>query len=191
MRIGRLVLSLLLAGLLSACQLSAPGAVTDAGDAGVTPDAVTGGAIEVTELDALPGDAANPAAVPAGTEPAGTATAAPQAAPPAGADAVAPAVAPDLAEPAPKADLAEVPEPPKSDAQRACERKRGAWSKIGKGELRACVYTTRDGGKSCDQESDCEGQCLARSGSCSPIRPLFGCNEVLQDNRARVTLCIE
>jgi hypothetical protein len=33
--------------------------------------------------------------------------------------------------------------------------------------------------------------CLARSGTCAPIMPLFGCNEVLDKQGRRVTLCIE
>jgi hypothetical protein len=63
--------------------------------------------------------------------------------------------------------------------------------RVGTGELRTCVFTTRDGGKQCNRESQCEGVCLARSGTCSPVKPLLGCNEILQDNGARVTLCIE
>ena len=54
-----------------------------------------------------------------------------------------------------------------------------------------CIRTTRDAGKSCDSKTDCEGECLARSRTCSPIKPLFGCNPVLMDTGAEVTLCIE
>jgi hypothetical protein len=187
----RLALALLLTGVLSACQL--PGPVSGPGTANetVTPNAVAGDAIEVTALDDLPDDATKAAALPAEAEPAGTDTAAPQVTPPTGADPAKSAVAPETTEPAPKADLDAAPEPPKSDAERACEKKRGIWSKVGKGELRACVFMTRDSGKSCDRESDCEGVCLARSRSCSPVRPLFGCNDILQDNGSRATLCIE
>ncbi len=39
--------------------------------------------------------------------------------------------------------------------------------------------------------SDCQGECLARSRTCAPIRPLFGCNAVLMDNGAEVNLCID
>lgn len=63
--------------------------------------------------------------------------------------------------------------------------------RIGKGSARACVYQTRDAGKQCDRESQCDGVCLARSGTCSPFKPLYGCNEILQDNGARVTLCLD
>lgn len=187
------VLILALAVLLAACQVPGPGK-SRAGEAGLTANAVTGGPIEVTPLDAAPGEGAAEAQ-PAGPDAAGADTAAPQGAAPMSTPAPAataePAAEAAAPEPAPKADLEEAPVAPKSERQRACERKRGIWSKVGKGDLRACVFNTRDGGKSCDRESDCEGVCLARSRSCAPLTPLFGCNEILQDNGARVTLCIE
>jgi hypothetical protein len=117
-------------------------------------------------------------------------TAAPQAAPPIPTDEAG-AVAGTEPTPAPKADLETVPVTPKSEMELACEKKGGQWSKVGKGDLRACVFQTRDAGKSCKKESDCDGVCLARSRTCSPLKPLYGCNEILQDNGARVTLCID
>jgi hypothetical protein len=187
-RLYRLAFSLGLAGLLAACQLSPAGKGTATVGDGLTPNAVSGGTIEVTALDAMPGDAAP--STPA-TEAAGSKTAVPQAAPPApdtGAEAEAPEA---VAEPAPKADPEATPVTPKSEMQIACEKKKGKWSRIGKGDARACVFRTRDGGKRCEKESQCEGLCLARSGTCSPIKPMYGCNEILQDDGARVTLCLE
>lgn len=73
---------------------------------------------------------------------------------------------------------------------KACERRGGRWSKIGEGNARACIKRTRDGGQRCDADRDCQGQCLARSGTCAPVDPLFGCNEVLQDDGRRMTLCL-
>lgn len=175
-------------GLLSACQLPGGKAQTGA-DEGVTPNAVTGSPIEVTALDAPPSEAEAPKA--AGTEPAGRDTAAPQAAP-AAEDAGSDAEAPDTpGEPAPKPDLEEVPVTPKSEMQLACEKKGSKWFKIGSGNKHACVRETKDSGKRCEKESQCDGVCLARSGTCSPFKPLYGCNEILQDNGARVTLCLE
>lgn len=57
------------------------------------------------------------------------------------------------------------------------------------GGLLACLRETRDSGKQCTRESDCEGQCLARSGTCAPVDPLFGCHEILTDSGARMTQC--
>lgn len=167
----RLCLALGLTALLAACQLS-PKAETPPQD--VTPNAVTGDAIEVTALDAPP----------AAADTVGEPAAKVQTAPP-----VAPA---PVATPAPQPDLAaEVALPAKSAMQLACEKKKGRWTRAGKGDLHSCVYDTRDGGKQCTRESQCEGVCLARSGTCAPVRPLLGCNEILQDNGARVTLCID
>lgn len=178
-----LILSLGLAGFLSACVLA--GAGTTRPD-GVTPNAVTGGEIEVTALDALPADpgATSTAAdaAPGPDDGAMAQSAAPEA-------LAEPAVEPSP-EPAPQPDLTDaVPKVVKSDLQLACEKKKGTWSSAG-GKFRICLFNTKDAGKQCTRENQCEGACLARSGTCSPIRPLLGCNEILQDNGARVTLCI-
>jgi hypothetical protein len=192
------LLSLILAaGVLSACQMTSPGTGGGTGEA-VTPNAVAGSAIETTALDAPPADAEADAAAPA-VAAEGNALAAPQGTSPdngtgTAVDPVAadPEPAPEAElEPVPEAELEPVPEAPKSERQLACERKKGRWEKVGLGELRACVFPTRDGGQSCRKESDCEGVCLARSGTCAPFKPLFGCNEVLQENGARGTLCIQ
>ncbi|MCX7288962.1 MAG: hypothetical protein NTW20_15825 [Rhodobacterales bacterium] len=191
-----LALVLGLAGLLQACQVAAPGGQ---GSTDVTANAVAGDAIEVTALDA---PAASPATNPAALAPTGLAAAAPQGAAPASAAATDPIPAPipapisesgtaatDPEAPADAAAEAEVVPDPKSDQQMACERKRGRWV-TAVGDLKACVYPTGDSGKRCERESQCEGVCLARSGTC-PVKPLYGCNEILQDNGARVTLCLE
>lgn len=179
--------------LLAGCQLSGPGKTAQAAPG---TNAVTGDLIEVTALDALPGEAEAPAAI-AGAD--GTETAAPQAAP--GAQpgpeanttpaAVAVATGEAAATPAPKPDLEAIPVTPKSEKQLACEKKKGRWAKVGKGDARACVFLTRDSGKRCTKESQCDSLCLARSGTCAPYKPMYGCNEILQDNGARVTLCLD
>jgi hypothetical protein len=189
------VLALCAASLLSACQTGGPPGLSGPKD-GVTPNAVAGSEITVTALDAAPAGA-EPAA-DAAAKPAGPDTAAPQAAPaeaadpaaatPAAAEAGAGAAA---AEPAPQPDMAETPVTPKSEMQLACEKRGGTWFRVGKGEKRACVRQTKDAGKRCDRESQCDSVCLARSGTCAPFKPMYGCNDILQDNGARVTLCLE
>jgi hypothetical protein len=203
----RLCLILALAGVLSGCQTNpaAQGAGASGGD--VTPNAVAGGVIEVTALDApataapVPSAAVAAAAEPATAapaSPAGPETGTPLAAPdPLTVDAAAPTTgaagaateitAPDAAEPEVEAAP---PPPPKSELQIACERKRGTWAAT-EGGLRICIRPTKDGGKRCTRESQCEGVCLARSQTCAPAKPLLGCNEVLQDNGMRATECIE
>ncbi|HLQ20008.1 MAG TPA: hypothetical protein VK146_13605 [Tabrizicola sp.] len=171
------------ASLLSACQ----GALGGKSPAGVTPNAVLGDSIEVTTLDTPPPDGNTPGPVPAG--PSGAETAAPQEAAATPADPAEPSG--EAGAPAPVPDAAETPVTPKSEQQLACEKKKGRWLRVGKGSARACVFQTKDAGKRCERESQCEGVCLARSGTCSPLKPLYGCNEILQDNGARVTLCLD
>lgn len=148
--------------LLTACQLTGGGTV-GTGAAGLAADEIV-----VTPLDEPP-----PAAE------AGSATEADPALPPAEAEM---SVAPE--------SLAE-PEAPKTAEQLLCEARGGIWTVAGNTGAYLCVQPTRDGGKACHKESDCEGQCLARSMSCAPFTPLFGCNEVLDKQGRRVTLCID
>ena len=177
MRLGPLIAIL----LLSACQLAGPAGKT------VADNPVVGDAIEVSTLDApVEGLAAAEAAVNPETAP----------------DAPLSELAP-VGELAPRDDAATDPAPAAEDlpvvidpAQQtpealACIRKGGRWTKVGEGEARACVKVTRDGGKRCDADRDCQGVCLARSQTCAPATPLFGCNDVLQDDGRRMTLCLE
>lgn len=73
----------------------------------------------------------------------------------------------------------------------ACEKRGGAFVIVGKSGAFGCQTRTRDAGRSCRNSLDCEGSCLARSRSCAPIQPLFGCNDILQDDGRRVSLCID
>lgn len=143
------------------------------------PNPITGGEIEVTALDAPP--AAKPAAPPAAGAPPVTDPMPPPEKP-------APAATEDL--PPPEA-AASVPEARKSPAQLACERKGDLWVKAGTSSLFTCVTRTGDAGRRCTSGRQCQGECLARSGTCAPYQPLFGCNDILQDNGVRMTLCLD
>ena len=79
----------------------------------------------------------------------------------------------------------------KTKAQISCEKQGGNWGKVGKSRGETCFKRTRDAGKQCRKQSNCESLCLARSGTCAPVKPLFGCNEILQDDGRRVTLCVD
>lgn len=175
---------------LAACQLALPGKPAGPKAAAAT-GAITGDAITVTALDGGTSAAANPAA-PAATgpkpkpRPNQTASQKPAKPPlpgkpaktadPAQTDVPAPVIAPPVV---------------KSATQLACERKGGRYASVGDSSTKTCVRPTRDGGKQCRKESDCEGACLARSHSCAPFSPLIGCNEILQDDGFVVTLCID
>jgi hypothetical protein len=176
---------------LAACQMAAPG------ESGLRPkpNPIAGAAITTTSLETpVPGDAAAAPAdgmVDASVE---TGIGVPPSAVPEGLAAAE--VAPDAAAPKAGADpvtevVPEAPAEVKSEDQLRCERRGGVFAASGDSDLRTCVKRTRDSGKRCDQEKDCQGRCLARSQTCAPIDPLLGCNEILQDDGAAVTLCIE
>jgi hypothetical protein len=82
------------------------------------------------------------------------------------------------------------PEPLKSPSQIACEKKGGRFAKAGNSTTFVCARETRVGGKSCRRETDCEGLCLARSRSCSPITPVLGCQESPTQDGLRMTKCV-
>lgn len=168
--------AILMAGLwlgLAACVAGGPKA--DATKA----NPITGGEIATTSLDSPA--VAPPEPAPAALAPAQTATA----------DNTAPAPA------QPQGSLTVKTPPPKADPADltpeavACRKKGGTWARAGKAAGKTCLQPTRDAGKSCRRQSDCEGLCLARSRSCAPIKPMFGCNAILQDDGREVTLCID
>ena len=134
-----------------------------------------------------------------GTAPAGLAPAglAPDAIAVTPLDTAAPAPDADTPHPKPKpAVLADTPAPPepeapKSAGQMLCEKSKGQWMSAGDTGANYCASLTRDGGRQCHKKSDCQGQCLARSGTCSPITPLYGCNDILEKDGGEVTMCID
>lgn len=96
------------------------------------------------------------------------------------------ACAPTVAE-----DLPPVGEDLIASERAACEADGGRWGAGGLTGTMVCYRETKDAGQTCSQSSDCEGLCLARSRSCSPVTPLFGCYEVLGSGGLRSTLCID
>lgn len=75
--------------------------------------------------------------------------------------------------------------------QRAqCDKDGGNWGKAPGNGTFTCFRTLSDANKTCSRESDCQGLCLARSRTCTPVTPLFGCNEVLGSNGLRQTRCV-
>lgn len=169
----------LLLALVAACV------PVGSGEGGPAPLATD--AISVTALP--PAGAAAPAA-PAVAEvtAAETGTAAPA---PDKAVAPADAPAPEVDTPAAAPAEAAPPPPPLSPEALACQRRGGSYLAAREGGARTCVRPTGEGTKRCTRESDCKGQCLARSGTCAPVTPLLGCNDILQANGQRATLCVD
>ena len=83
------------------------------------------------------------------------------------------------------------PDPPMMALERAACLRTGGNLMLRGGGLYACVHATRDAGRRCDAASDCQGLCLARSGTCAPFTPLYGCQEVFTAPGHRETLCID
>jgi hypothetical protein len=167
---------LLAFALLTACDATAPdgSAVTGA-------SALAAEEIQTTTLDAAPEE--NPAEGAASSAPS---TQRPEPRP----EVAEPPATPDQ-DAAPEAEATEEPEAPKSAEQTLCERSGGQWATVGESGAHSCIRPTRDGGESCTKQGDCQGMCLARSGTCAPFAPLFGCNDVLDKQGRRMTLCIE
>lgn len=72
-----------------------------------------------------------------------------------------------------------------------CEKSGGRWGSVPGRDSYTCYHQTRDAHKPCSTERDCEGVCLARSRTCAPQTPLFGCHEVISSSGLRQTMCRE
>ncbi len=70
-----------------------------------------------------------------------------------------------------------------------CAERGGRFGQGGLTGTFVCYEKTRDANKSCSASSDCEGECLARSRTCSPVTPMFGCNDVLTNAGRLTTVC--
>ncbi|SEC02630.1 hypothetical protein [Rhodobacter sp. 24-YEA-8] len=182
---GAVALALTLGGCLPGFEKSG------AGGAGVEKTAttvITGDAIETTALGppgaavGAPGAKTAPAAAAVATSGNAPAEAAAAAAP-APPETVPPEVAPPEAAPVET-------NPFTAEARLTCEKAGGNWAKTGSG-FNSCVWSTKDSGKRCTASTQCEGQCLARSGTCAPFTPLFGCSEILDDSGRRMTECLQ
>jgi hypothetical protein len=75
--------------------------------------------------------------------------------------------------------------------QARCEADGNIWGRGGVEGTFLCYRRTRDAGQRCTRADDCSGACLARSGTCSPLDPMVGCQEVLTSSGARATLCLD
>lgn len=119
----------------------------------------------------------------------------PAPAPEAGAEAEAESLpepgTPEAAEAEPAAEPEAMPVVVKSPEQIACERKGGRYAPWGKSTAMVCFTTPRDAGKACRKSTDCTAGCLARSRTCAPMTPIYGCTELLNDLGGRVTECLE
>jgi hypothetical protein len=87
-----------------------------------------------------------------------------------------------------------------------CRAAGGRWGPVGIFPAPICRVPTRDGGRICGDDSECEGHCLAtltpaerreamagkrfiRSGQCTPHRPVFGCMAVVEKGVVNGVIC--
>lgn len=75
--------------------------------------------------------------------------------------------------------------------QQDCAARGGRFGQGGLSGSFVCYEDTEEGSKSCSSSNDCTGFCLARSKTCAPIKPLFGCNDVLGSSGAASTICLD
>ena len=97
----------------------------------------------------------------------------------------------EASEPEPEEVAEPKPEAPDANAaaRAKCVAGGGNFTKASGGFI--CVNRTRDANKSCTSSNQCQGACLARSGTCSPVVPLVGCHDIITDNGGMATLCID
>lgn len=75
--------------------------------------------------------------------------------------------------------------------QAACVSRGGQFARAGMAGGYTCFHTPRDAGQMCAKASDCESACLARTRSCAPITPIFGCFDVLGESGRPARLCVD
>lgn len=90
--------------------------------------------------------------------------------------------------------------PAVSGEEKACTARGGQWLRDGlRGQL-LCRIPNRDAGRSCQNNSDCQGRCFAPAGTpvgesvqgkCSPHKPYFGCYAQVEAGRATPSLCVD
>jgi hypothetical protein len=101
------------------------------------------------------------------------------------------------------------PAPAAPTERAACDAAGGTWGKFGMLPAERCNLPTRDGGRACRRQADCEGACIAdvtdaerdalgrggppieREGKCAEWRLVFGCLPLVEDGRVETVVCID
>lgn len=198
------LLAVMICLAVGGCQMALPGGAGGGSAAPLAegglgePEVIQSGPIAATALPdpvaaAAPAAAAVPeaAAAPAAATGPGSSPPPQRSAKASAAAKAEPAAAGAAAAAAPAA-AAPAPDPVPAAIQgqkKTCERKGGRFAKHEKAGW-VCFVTPGDAGKSCRRSTDCEGACLAKSGTCAPVIPLYGCHEIFTREGARVTQCI-
>lgn len=79
-----------------------------------------------------------------------------------------------------------------SESDRAvCLAQGGMMERAGALGNELCFRPEPDAGKACTRAADCSGFCLADQGTCSVVRPQFGCFDFLDEAGRRMALCLD
>jgi putative hemolysin len=89
-----------------------------------------------------------------------------------------------------------------ASATEDCKKKGGDLLAVGMMGREHCVIPFKDAGKACNDGSQCEGDCWAKSpretakdgkaaGTCQPTNMPFGCNSRLDNGVASPVLCVD
>ncbi|CAN0600492.1 unnamed protein product [Ectocarpus sp. 12 AP-2014] len=76
-----------------------------------------------------------------------------------------------------------------AEKQESCLKDGGRWGPATGNNTFTCFITPSDANTACSKESDCQGLCLARSRTCAPVIPFFGCHQVLSSSGTLQTRC--
>ena len=121
---------------------------------------------------------------------------------------------------APQAETVETPKPtpsvtdtnpidhhsngyPSEQLVQRCTNKGGKYSKQGRAGTYRCIVSYADAGKSCQDASDCEGNCNVKQrdfipagtpnveGQCSTNSSPFGCYQSIENGVAQTPICVD
>ncbi|CEE22604.1 hypothetical protein TP38_04455 [Xanthomonas citri pv. citri] len=101
-----------------------------------------------------------------------------------------------------QAAAANAPQPPHTVSADAaqCTAKGGQLRPVDRMQIPRCIVPYADAGKTCTDDSDCSGDCLATSivptgaaatGTCQRDSDRFGCRQTVVGGRGQAALCID
>lgn len=85
-------------------------------------------------------------------------------------------------------------------AEEECIRSGGEWKKVGIQPAPECTFKSKDAGKQCRDNSECDGECLAPEGSqqgekvsgiCSDYNFHLGCFRMVDNGTVSKTICVD
>ncbi len=103
-------------------------------------------------------------------------------------------------QPAQAAGVTPAPTPSASTDAVACAAKGGQLHPVGRMQIPHCIVPYADAGKTCSDNSDCSGDCLATSivptgtatsGTCQRDSDRFGCRQEVVGGMGQAALCID